>query len=193
MGNQGSLRSLINAQKQKQHAIINEASAMRRANNMMRQSVFGLKELQAINGKGARHHRFIPETLLADAIEDTIIYKLSDFGKSKGSAAYTSSLHHTMEGADINSLAVMGLEVLSVFGCHDNYLWEAVWEGCPLKVRENVVPHIRDDQIRLIMQQNEQLFASDAVNDFFRQLGHFATSHNATMAEFELFLDIEAK
>ena len=190
----GSLRSIMNAQRASTDSMA-EVDAMNVVINMLRQSVFGLKQLQSIKAN-FRYNNWSPDNLLVDAvslpISNGIVYKLSDFSKSRagkhkfGTAPYMSA-NAGVEVSDVNSMAVMGLEALSVFGCQDNYLWEAIWETCPLKVRESEVPSIRDAQIKIIIQEKEKLFATDAVNDFFKKLAHFAISDNATIAEFEEF------
>eukprot|EP01083_Nonionella_stella_P089729 250454_1 len=105
--------------------------------NLLKQCANGLKQLRMVQ-EDLQYNDWSPNNIMVTDMRlpvnnEAIVYKLADFGKARagsqfGTALYASNVDSPLhqETTDLNSIAVIGLEMLSVFGSTDNALWEAI-------------------------------------------------------------------
>eukprot|EP01083_Nonionella_stella_P110160 322167_1 len=181
-----------------------EIYAMAMAINVLKQCVMGLKQLLQLF-PNLQFNDLSPGNILVTDVDfpvsKDIMFKLSDFGKTAvgkfrfGTAPYVSGVEdpQTSETQDINSLAVIGLEVLSAFGSIGNIIWTAIYEVTESAMTAHAVPMLRDARIlELVMEVSKKKckpFQSESVTTFFQQLAQFAIGKDASFDNFERFLN----
>eukprot|EP01083_Nonionella_stella_P123205 371160_1 len=170
--------------------------------NVLKQCTDGLKQLQAVF-PNVRFNDWSPDNIL---VSDTSIpigkdvkFKLSDFGKAAvgkrkfGSAPYASNIDEPKanETQDINSISLIGLEVLSSFSSYDNAIWTVISSVMTCTMMQLSIPPLRDLRIELVTEEvarGEVSFQNKIVATFFQQLANFTRSEEVNFAIFDTFL-----
>eukprot|EP01083_Nonionella_stella_P266052 900486_1 len=186
--------------------IVHEHVAIKVTVELLMQCLAGLQQLQKVFDSNFQYHNWSPDNILVTdvgvPVSSDVVYKVCDFGKVKpgqrpfGSEPYMSGVNNpkTSETCDINGMAVMGIEVISVFASFENRIWAALKESIKLAMLWRSIPTMRDHTIQCIARDvmkrhRGYVFQSDIIIEFFVKLAFFVTSDNITCAEFNNFLN----
>eukprot|EP01083_Nonionella_stella_P113594 334928_1 len=215
----GSLRDILKKQVAAAHVANDENASsatlimtqqlypIRVVLKLLRQCLLGLQQLRTVLGPDFKYDNWAPDNILVNNVSlpvsnENIVYKLCDFGRVKreerrfGGEPYMSAVGHpkTVETHDINSLAVVGIEVFSAFGVFENRIWDALLESMKLAMLPRTVAVMRDYRIKYFAEEVRKkhwsyMFQSEFSTTLFTKLAHFVISDNVTCAEFSQFLN----
>eukprot|EP01083_Nonionella_stella_P145995 458605_1 len=177
--------------------IVHEHVAIKVTVELLMQCLAGLQQLQKVFDPNFQYHNWSPDNILVTdvrvPVSSDVVYKVCDFGKVKpgqrpfGSEPYMSGVNNpkTSETCDINGMAVMGIEVISVFASFENRIWAALKESIKLAMLWRSIPTMRDHTIQCIARDvmkrdRGYVFQSDIIIEFFVKLAFFVTSDNIT-------------